>query len=433
MRYLVVLLCCFIYGCSHPLEIQGQGDIATLSGNSTCKLEDQPCKNIVAGAYQQTFIPVPREGWKFASWEGCSAQNLTCSFNIPEVPRSVWFKTMPSLKARFVKDSTSVQKPFDDVHLFYDARRNNIFISDKVGKAIYVVDGEDLKAKNLYNPERMNNMMPWSMAVTPDGNRLHVAFLKHEFQFSRELSSQGGRVARINLDTNFFDNFYGIDIAEYNTALTDQLDVGIDPFDMEAILTGPDVPDDFYVLIVSSGSGVEDAFSSYIDTYSPVFNLFLNRVYDVASKSKLRIEADGGWLIASVEDDILSLRRIFDITGGTLLSNDYFTQVKTPNETYRIERNGDVIIDDNDSVHASIVDAGDEIVDVAFDDLNGVFLAVVFSGPTNLNLRVYDLDTFEFLREIPDTDNFSQITIRNSKLYGYFYQNDEVTEIQYLP
>ena len=83
----------FIQACSHPIEIEGQGDVKTLSGNRACMLEnyaagDEVCtKNYVVGAYEETYYVTPRAGWQFDHWVTYCADadppNYDCSFNIP--------------------------------------------------------------------------------------------------------------------------------------------------------------------------------------------------------------------------------------------------------------------------------------------------------------------------------------------------------------
>jgi hypothetical protein len=76
----------FIQACSHPIEIVGEGDVMSSTGDRTCLLEnflagDDVCsKNYVFGFdldqlpvlvpedYAETYNPVPRTGWKFNHW-----------------------------------------------------------------------------------------------------------------------------------------------------------------------------------------------------------------------------------------------------------------------------------------------------------------------------------------------------------------------------
>ncbi len=107
-----------IQACSHPIEIEGQGDVTSASGNRNCSLEqytaaDPVCsKNYAIGAYQETYYPMPRAGWKFDHWVGsCSSAtppNYDCSFDVPAtVVRGYWGKTVQPLKAVFTLNTAA--------------------------------------------------------------------------------------------------------------------------------------------------------------------------------------------------------------------------------------------------------------------------------------------------------------------------------------
>jgi len=96
-----LLLPLLVIACSHPLEIEGEGDIGSGRGNQ-CTLEQQPCANVVAGDYIRTYVGRPRPGWDFERWEGCGTQYPNCSFNVPaSIVNQYWFQTMPPLRAVF--------------------------------------------------------------------------------------------------------------------------------------------------------------------------------------------------------------------------------------------------------------------------------------------------------------------------------------------
>lgn len=104
---LVSLLLLVSYGCSHPLEIVGQGDISS-NNNRGCTAEEQRCVMNVVGPYQQQYRADPRPGWEFSRWEGCLTEQFgRCVYNINgKTVRDNWYKTMPPLIAHFTqKDS----------------------------------------------------------------------------------------------------------------------------------------------------------------------------------------------------------------------------------------------------------------------------------------------------------------------------------------
>ncbi len=100
--------------CTHPLEIIGEGDIYSASGDRNCYLEDfragaDSCqKNLVVTDYVETYYGVAREedGWEFSHWENCftgaDATVNECSFNVDAAAvRKAWGATVPPLVAVF--------------------------------------------------------------------------------------------------------------------------------------------------------------------------------------------------------------------------------------------------------------------------------------------------------------------------------------------
>ena len=71
-----------LQGCDHPLHIDGRGDIFSASGTRDCRLEVQPCTNLVHEAYRETYTAVARDGWHFVGWEGCPTETGTCPTRI---------------------------------------------------------------------------------------------------------------------------------------------------------------------------------------------------------------------------------------------------------------------------------------------------------------------------------------------------------------
>ena len=99
---LLFLLVTTVGACTHPLDIIGEGDIISQSGNRDCTLEDsllkgddQPCDIVVFDTdYIETYTAQARPGWQFDRWIGCGDVCETaleidedgnqCSFNVPK-------------------------------------------------------------------------------------------------------------------------------------------------------------------------------------------------------------------------------------------------------------------------------------------------------------------------------------------------------------
>jgi hypothetical protein len=112
-KVLLVFFVVGLYGCTHPLDIVGEGDILSSSGDNDCLLENLPCEAIAGGDYLETYTAVARPGHEFVGWEGCiSSDNTLCSFDVPEdIVVQFWFETAPPLVAKFAPECS--QAPAD--------------------------------------------------------------------------------------------------------------------------------------------------------------------------------------------------------------------------------------------------------------------------------------------------------------------------------
>lgn len=108
--FLMGVALAFICGCSHPIEIVGEGDVTSASGSRNCLLEDfhagsASCsENLVAGNYVETYTGLARPGWQFRRWGNYCGNvlNNECSFSLPEsAVQSFFGQAMPALQAIF--------------------------------------------------------------------------------------------------------------------------------------------------------------------------------------------------------------------------------------------------------------------------------------------------------------------------------------------
>lgn len=103
-----------VSACDHPLEIKGEGDILSLTGQRNCSLEDFQAvkpncsRNTVQGDYIETYTAQPRSGWVFNGWENycTTAATNSCSFAIPaDLVQKNYGATMPALVAVFAPEA----------------------------------------------------------------------------------------------------------------------------------------------------------------------------------------------------------------------------------------------------------------------------------------------------------------------------------------
>jgi hypothetical protein len=92
-----------VAGCTHPIDIVGEGDILSSSGDNDCLLEARPCSAVAVAEYIETYHPEPRAGYQFVGWDNClTRQGPDCVFQVDTATvQNNWFKTMPPLVAKF--------------------------------------------------------------------------------------------------------------------------------------------------------------------------------------------------------------------------------------------------------------------------------------------------------------------------------------------
>ncbi len=127
-----VLQCCTLFllgawlaACEHGVEIVGQGRVESASGTRNCTVEQSPCRFLVESAYQETYTPVPAEGWFFKEWRNCGDSNrASCSFDIPaRIVADNEGRSLPSVVAVFeqingvtLSDTVAFPGQFISVH-----------------------------------------------------------------------------------------------------------------------------------------------------------------------------------------------------------------------------------------------------------------------------------------------------------------------------
>jgi hypothetical protein len=102
-HFLPILLLASLIGCTHPLDIAGQGDIRSSSAKNDCLLEELPCEVVAVGGYNEAYRPEPRSGFQFVGWDNClSQQGDSCVFDVDaKTVLENWGKVMPPLVAKF--------------------------------------------------------------------------------------------------------------------------------------------------------------------------------------------------------------------------------------------------------------------------------------------------------------------------------------------
>jgi hypothetical protein len=110
-----------VLGCSHPIQIVGEGDVLSASGTRNCYYEDYlagaaSCsENLVVHQYDETYYAVPRDGWEFEQWlnySHCANTGNACAFNVPAAAvKTGWRQTVPPLVAVFARSAPPPPEP----------------------------------------------------------------------------------------------------------------------------------------------------------------------------------------------------------------------------------------------------------------------------------------------------------------------------------
>ena len=102
-----------VSACSQPIEIVGEGDVVSASGDRDCTYAEHAAagtsctENLVIGEYDETYTAVPATGWHFHRWVNYCTESIddTCSFDIPaDVVSQAYGETVPPLIAIFRPD-----------------------------------------------------------------------------------------------------------------------------------------------------------------------------------------------------------------------------------------------------------------------------------------------------------------------------------------
>jgi hypothetical protein len=214
----------FIYACSHPIEIVGEGDVLSASGDRDCLLEDfvaglENCsKNYVIDEYVETYYAVPRSGWQFDHWASycTNAIGNECSFNAPsDTVHQYWGGVALPLRAVFTtignRDTVAVPgREWLQVDLFLNLSWNDIIAVCPVAAGGVCTNGGVL---NGYN------MTGWTWASVDDVNALFNHYIGSEELGPGPDEYETG-IGNTTWATAFFNDWRGFDLPGFSVDTT---------------------------------------------------------------------------------------------------------------------------------------------------------------------------------------------------------------------
>lgn len=114
LRVVVGVIALVAAACSQPIEIVGEGDVRSASGERDCTHADHEAgapactENLVVGAYDETYYGEPAPGWHFHRWVNYCAESPdnSCSFDVSaDLVAQAWGQEVPPLVAIFRPDA----------------------------------------------------------------------------------------------------------------------------------------------------------------------------------------------------------------------------------------------------------------------------------------------------------------------------------------
>lgn len=118
-----------------------------------------------------------------------------------------------------ITTSTAYKLDYNVDRAAFSPVAQQLFISDRSAKKIYIVDTKTGKTTQSYSFEQM----PESLSVSPNGQYLFVALLIHEHDYFQNYP--GGKIAVIDLHKGLMVNKFDIDLDPWDIAGTDVADI----------------------------------------------------------------------------------------------------------------------------------------------------------------------------------------------------------------
>ncbi|MEM1112906.1 MAG: hypothetical protein AAGI11_13425 [Pseudomonadota bacterium] len=101
----LALVVSLLSGCTHPVEVVGEGDVLSSSGERDCSAQERNCPFLVVEAFEERYTALPRAGHTFVRWQNCGDGALANQCHLGPVDadtvRQFWGVTLPPTTAYF--------------------------------------------------------------------------------------------------------------------------------------------------------------------------------------------------------------------------------------------------------------------------------------------------------------------------------------------
>jgi hypothetical protein len=210
-----------LQACSHPLEIEGEGDIVnwgkfgSADGTHSCSLDqykakDIACtKNFAITNYDVNYHAAPKSGWVFSGWKGICEDfgTATCPLKISaDVVPKFWFKTMPATIAVFEQVPVAVgagpKIPWS-AGLAYDEAKGLVYTGKLSVEDSSAGRADTILAINIFTGDR-NIVSSDDQALSGQiGNAIAIKYLDEENNRLLGWKYEGSeeRLIAVNLET----------------------------------------------------------------------------------------------------------------------------------------------------------------------------------------------------------------------------------------
>ena len=289
-----------------------------------------------------------------------------------------------------VDDSVAYTLDFGITDVLQDEARGRLYISDKAGKRLYVVNA----ATGLTERYFEFDFMPERMTMTTDGSKMYLALLAQEHSYYWWEEDQYGYIAEFDLE---------------QSAHVKTLKVATDPYDLVITDTGK--------LIISSGSGQwTDIFA-----YDAVTGEVLGKS-GIRQASRLTLHPSQNWVFAADTELSPSDIEKFDISGVGIVSvgdSPYHGDHRmsgnvwaTPDGKYLVTRGGDIFNAADMTYVASLTGQGVYIEQIAFDSSENVAFALTTGG----KIQYFNMTSWLQIGSVPATEGTAWISVAGGSL-----------------